>query len=163
MAAQTNTQGWHTASWGLWGWLETAVKLVGIIFGFVALTQITSTGTFTLNGHPHLAAVIVLGLLTLFAVGTIAIRIQQREIISVAFAVINALGHLAVLIALLWEPTTTTLPLLFGIAYIIGGLIKIRFLSISGYTESGLSSRMILNFTWGVIAFYAIYSVLLVI
>lgn len=163
MAESAGTQGWHTANWGLCGWLETGVKLVGIVFGFVAFFQAISGGSFTLSGHPHLAAVIVLGLLTFVAVGVIAVRIQQREIISVAFAIINALGHLAVLVAILWKPTETTLPLLFGVAYVIGNLVKIRFLGISGYTESGASSRMMHNFTWGMVAFYAAYSVLLLI
>lgn len=163
MAESVGSRGWHTANWGLWGWLETAAKLVGVVFGVVAFFQAMPGGSFILSGHPHLASVILLGLLTFVAVVVIPIRIQQREIISIAFAIANALGHLAVLFAILWKPTETTLPLLFGVAYVIGNLVKVRFLSITGYTENGASSGMMHTFTWSMVAFYAAYSILLLI
>lgn len=160
MSAET-TQGFYVGSWGTWGWLETIVKLVASVIGYIAFLGAIGTGTLTIAGHPHLASVILLVIATLAAVGLIALRIKQREIIGIVYSILNALGHIAILIALLMQPTATTYPILFGVIYAIGELIKIRFLQVSGFTERGQTTQQLVRFSGAIVAVYAIYVILL--
>jgi hypothetical protein len=157
---QVSTQGWHTAEWGVWGWAETIVKLVGIGAGMLAFIQSDSSRAFVVGGNPHLAAVILLALLVLLTVGALAIRFGQREVISMIFAVLNFLGHVGLLIALLRVPDQRTLPIVFGVAFVLGELVKQRFLAVTGYTESGRSSSAMMNFSRGLAVVYALFTVL---
>ncbi|MFN8371824.1 MAG: hypothetical protein U0694_02960 [Anaerolineae bacterium] len=138
---QAPTSGWHVGQWGTLGWLETGVKGIGILAAFIALAQALPSGIFTLGGNPRLAAIIVLALVSVLWTGAVATRLQQREIVSMVFSVLNALGHYALIAALLWLLPDRTLPIIFGAAYLIGELIKRRWLMVSGYTESGRTPR----------------------
>jgi hypothetical protein len=162
MAAQPQAQGWHVAQWGFWGWLETAVKLVGIVAGLLAFVGALAADGFTIGGHPHLVAVILLALYSLFTIFVITLRVQQREVISVGFAVINSLGHLGALFALLRQPTLTTLPIILAVGHILGELIKQQFLRQSGYTESGRDSSAMLRISYVFMSAYAVLLVALV-
>lgn len=163
---QTSTESskqWHVANWGLLGWLETAVKGIGILVAFVALIDSLGADKFIIGDNPHLAAVILLGLLTLGMVAPLGLRYIQKEIISMAYAVFNFLGHAALLIGLLRQPDQELYVILFGAAYIIGEVIKQRFLTTTGYTEAGQSTKGMLNFSRGVIAAYALLIILVLI
>ena len=160
MAQQTQTQGWHVANWGLWGWIETGLKLVGIAAGILAFFNSSSVSTLTIGGNPHLAAVILLALLTLLTIGVIFIRIRQQEVISVIYAILSFLGHAGLLIALLRLPDQTTYAIIFGVFFALGELAKQRFLTISGYTENGMSSGSILNFSRGSMGIYIVFVIL---
>ncbi|MBC7871483.1 MAG: hypothetical protein H7Y09_11645 [Chitinophagaceae bacterium] len=163
MQQAAQPQGWTTASWGFWGWLETILKLIGIVFGLIAFVASLSEGTFTLGGNPRLAAIIVLGLLTLASVGIIALRYQQREITSMAFAVVNALGHLGLLIALLRLTDQPILAVLFGVFYVLGGLVKLRFLAVTGFTEPGQTPQAMLRFNWVINIVYALFVIFMLV
>lgn len=152
---------WHTAKWGTWGWAETIVKLIALGAGLVAFASALSADGFRLGDNPRLAAVILLVLLTLAAIAQLAIRAQQRETISVIFAVLNLLGHLGLLFALLRVPDQTALPLIFGILYLFGQLIKLQFLRVTGYTEGGANTSGMLRVTGAVAAAYALFVILL--
>ena len=89
-------------------------------------------------------AVLLLAFLTFIWTFTLTVRFQQREIISMIFGILNALGHAAVLIALLKMPLVTGMPIVFAIAYVIGEIIKRLFLTSTGYTESGRSASTML-------------------
>src|SRR5260221_6626320 len=123
----TTDQGWHTGKWGTWGWLETIAKCVALVAGIIALLNPLS-GAFKLGGNPHLAAIIVLAVLTLFSIIQVTIRFRQRETISMGFAIFNLLGHVALLIALAQAPHHRLCPVLFGVFYVVGQLIKGQFL-----------------------------------
>ncbi len=116
-----------------------------------------------IGGHPHLAAVIVLALLTLAAIGQLAIRFGQQEVISLIFAVLNLLGTLGLLIALLKAPESLTLPLIYGGCYLLGQLTKLQFLRVTGYTEGGADTRGMLMVTGGLTLVYVVFMVLLVV
>ena len=163
MNADTQAQTWYLGSWGLWGWLETIVKLIASVIGYIAFAGAVGTGSITLGGHPHLAAVILLAIATLIAVGLIALRIKQHEIIGIVYSILNALGHIAILIALLMQPTATTYPILFGVIYALGEVVKIRFLQVSGFTERGQTSAQMVKFSGAIVAAYVIYVILLLI
>ncbi len=153
-----STQGWHTAHWGTWGWAETILKLIAIVAGLIAFVQ--SLGEIVVGGNPHLAAVIVLALLSLASVGQVVIRLTQREIISVIFAVLNLLGHFGLLIALLRVPPDNTLAIVFGVFYVLGQLTKVQFLRVTGYTEGGANSSAMLRVTGVITAIYIVFTVL---
>lgn len=159
---QQTTTGWHIGSWGFWGWLETAVKGVGIIVGLLAGLQALNSGnSVVFDGNPHLAAVIWLGLICLIVVlGVPVLRITQKEIISIIFAILNALGHLGMLYSLLTIPDSRTLAIIFGVAYIAGELVKQRFLTVSGYTEAGQTTSAMINFSRLQMGIYAVFIVL---
>jgi hypothetical protein len=158
MQTTTPTQGWHTAQWGTWGWLETIAKLVAIIAGFLALIN-RVPGNFMLGGNPHLAAVIILGVLTALSVVQVVIRLGQREAISMAFAVLNLLGHIALLISIVQVPHHRLWPVLFGAFYVVGQLIKIQFLRISGYTEGGADTAGMVRVAGAMALLYALFTV----
>lgn len=156
------TQGWHTANWGFLGWLETGFKLAALVVGFIAFAQ-AGSGDLMLANHPRIVAVIVFALLTLVWIGTLVLRFQQREIISMIFGIVQALGHIALLVAILRAPTQNTLPAIFGVLYVVGELVKQRFLVTTGYSEGGQSTGTIVNFSRGLMAVYAVFAVLMLI
>jgi len=157
---QNSAQGWHVAEWGLWGWVETILKVIALVAGIAAFFGSNSANPLTFGGNPHLAAVILLALLTLLSVVALGLRFQQKEIISLIFGVVNLLGHLGLLIALLRLPDSMTLALVFGIFYTAGQLTKLQFLNVSGYTESGQTKSGMLRFAVGMAAAYALFTVL---
>jgi len=159
MSQTTQVQGWHTSEWGLWGWIETILKLIALGIGILAFFR-TPANDLVLGGNPHLAAVILLVLLSLAAVAQLGIRFQQRETISLIFAVLNLLGHLALLIALLRVMDSRALPVVFGGFYLLGQLTKLQFLRTSGYTEGGADERGMLRVAGAMTALYALFVVL---
>lgn len=161
MQQETQAQGWHTSEWGAWGWLETILKLVALAAGVIAFFQSNAANPLVIGENPHLAALILLGLETLGAVGQLGIRFIQREIVSFAFAILNLLGHLGLLVALLRVPTDTTLFIIFGVFYALGQVVKVQFLRTSGYTEGGASSRGMVMVSWLMAAFYVAFVVLM--
>ncbi len=162
MQQQTAT-GWHVANWGFWGWLETGLKLVGIVAGFIVFFSTSSANGLTIGGNPHLAAVILTALLALAMIGVVFVRISQKELVSIAYSIINAFGHLALLIALLRIPPQTTLPIIFAVMFILGELAKQRFLAISGYVEGGSNTATMVRFSRIIAVTYLVLAILLVI
>jgi hypothetical protein len=160
-----NTQptGWHVAQWGTLGWLETGVKLIGIIVAFIALSQALPNGALTVGGNPRLGAIIVLGLLTLIWIAPVPLRFQQQEIISMVFTILNLLGHIALLLALLYLLPDRTLAIVFGVAYLIGEIVKRRWLMVSGYTESGRTAAQMAMVSNVFIVSYVLFIVFLLI
>ena len=159
MQQNAQTQGWHTAQWGTWGWIETILKLIAIVAGIIAFVQ--SRGEIVFSGNPHLAAVIVLALAALASIAQVVIRLTQKEIISTVFAILNLLGHFGLLIALLRVPPDLTLALVFGVFYVLGQLTKIQFLRVTGYTEGGANSSAMLRTTGVITLIYVVITVLL--
>jgi hypothetical protein len=158
--AQSAPTDWHVGQWGTLGWAETGVKVIGMIAAFIAFAQALPSGVLTLGGNPRLGAIIVLALLTLIWLAPIPLRFQQKEIISVIFTLANLLAHTALLVALLYLLPDRTLPIVFGIAYLIGEAIKRRWLIVSGYTEAGRSQSqmfMVSNIFLGAYALFTVF------
>jgi hypothetical protein len=161
MQANTNTQGWHTAQWGIWGWAETILKLVAIGAGLLAVFRVT--GEITLDNHPHILALILMVVLSLGAVFQVFIRWGQKESISFAFAVLNLLGHFGLLYALLHVPGPRTTPIIFGAFYALGQGVKIQFLRATGYTEGGANTRSMVTVAAVMAVLYALVAVLVLV
>ena len=160
---QQAAAGWHVANWGFWGWLETAIKLIGIVAAYIAFFNSSGISDLTIGGSPRLAAIIVLALLTLAMVGVVFIRIMQKELISIGYSILNALGHIALLIALLRVPTQTTLAIIFAVAFVLGELAKQRFLAISGYVEGGSNTATMVMFSRTIAVVYLVLAICLII
>ncbi len=156
-------QGWHVARWDRWGWIETVLKLIGVAAGVIAFLQVSGAGDYVISGNPRLAAVVVAAVLTLVAIFQLVLRIGQRELISLVFAILNLLGHLAVVAALLQAADATTLPLIFGVVYVLGQLAKLQWLHVTGYTEGGMDLRGMYLFTGSQTALYVLFAVLLLV
>ena len=92
----------------------------------------------------------------------VTIRYPQRETVSMIFAVLNLLGHVGLLIALLRLPDHRTLPLIFGGFYVLGQLTKLQFLRISGYTEGGATTSQMMRVTVILTVIYVLFTVFMV-
>ncbi|MBK9124180.1 MAG: hypothetical protein IPM16_13830 [Chloroflexi bacterium] len=137
-------QGWHVANWGLYGWIETALKGIALIIGLAAALS-TPDAPLMLDGHPRLLAVLLLIGLSLGTLVQVTFRVIQREVISILFAVLNTGGHFGLVLALLRDPALQIAPLLFCGFYLLGELAKQRFLRTTGYVEGGLDSAAIIR------------------
>lgn len=162
MADTTQTQDWYVGQWGLYGWLETAAKFIGIVVAFIAFAQSLSSPDFIIGGNPRLAAIIAFIPLVLIWTYNLILRYQQREIISMIFGVINALGHIALLMALLKIPEQRTFAIIFAIAFIAGEVFKRIFLITTGFTESGRSQSTMINISNVFIGAYVLFLLLLI-
>jgi hypothetical protein len=153
---------WHVAQWGLWGWVETILRLIGAFAGIAALAGPFAASGLTLGGNPRLLGIALLVLLILASLITLVIRLRQREIISVGFAILNAAGHLALLWALLQIPASLTTALLLGIFQALGLVAKAIFLRSTGYTEMGANSQAMQGANFALLAMYIVFTVLMV-
>src|SRR5690606_34699415 len=135
---------------------------VGIIVGFVAFFLALPLDPVSLEGLEIAPAVLFAGI-TLGVFGSILVRVYQKEIISIIFAIVNALGHAGMSFYLLRGAEGDSLPVIFGIAYVVGELIKQRFLSQTGYTELGAKTPMMVMASRGLMLAYIIFTVLVLI
>lgn len=157
-------KGFYVGSWGAWGWIETGIKAVAIAVGVAAFFATSGAGGLIVGGNPELAALALMAGLTLNPLISLAIRIGQKEIISIVFTVFNLLGHVGMLLALARDPETArTFGLAFAAIYTLGELAKMRFLQVSGYTELGLDNSGMVNGVRVVAAAYALLAVLILI
>ena len=146
------------------GWLETIVKLVGVVISILAFLNTSAISTLTVGGSPRLAAIILLGLLVVLTFGVIFIRIRQQEIISIIYAALNFIGHAGMLTALLRAPVeSASYGIAFAIAYIAGELVKQRFLVTSGYTEQGQNTQGMVTFSRALMGIYALLLIFMVV
>lgn len=157
--ATATAPSWHIAKWGFLGWLETGLKAIGIIAGLIALTQTVATGSIEIAGVGHGLTLVLLAIATLVTLIVFVFRITQREIISIIYALFNALGHLAMLYHVVNTPDSTILPIVFGISYVLGELVKQRFLVTSGYTEMGQGTAQMVMASRGIMISYALIAI----
>ena len=155
--------GWHIKNWGFWGWLETAIKSIGILAGWSAFANSLSTSEFMLANNPRLAAVIVLFLLALPLIGITFYRIYQREIITIIYTICSLTAHWAMLVAMLRTPDQRGIAIVFGVAFAIGELTKSYFLRTSGYTEGGLKTQNMVLGTYGLAAMYLLFVIFMLV
>jgi hypothetical protein len=156
-------QGWHVANWGFLGWLETGLKLIGLGSGFIAYFASNSNQHMRLLENLRLGALAVLALLTVFTLIALIFRVMQREVISLIFAVLNVLGHSAGLLTLVSSSDKYSWLIILGICFVLGELVKQRFLTTTGYTESGQTTSGMLRYSRVAMAIYLLFVVLLLV
>lgn len=125
---ETMGKKWHVASWPPLAWLETVVKLAALVLGIVALGQALSGGAFALPGGLRLVQLVILAFLSLGLVAAIFDRLAEREIVAMAFVVLNNLGHWGMVVALATEPGPGGLLPAFAALMLLGDLVKLVFL-----------------------------------
>lgn len=164
MTTGDKPQGFYIGSWGMWGWIETALKVIAAVFGIAAFAATSGAGELVIGGNPELLALLLMASLTTNPLISLGLRIAQKEIISIVFTVVSLLGHVALLIALARDPLNARgYGIAFGVFYVLGELAKMRFLQVSGYTEFGLNSGTMVMGVRAVVAVYALLTILLVI
>lgn len=155
-------QGFYIGSWGGWGWAETALKVIAAGFGIAAFLATTGADGLIIGDSPELLALILMAGLTLNPLISLVLRVRQKEIISIVFTIVNLIGHAALLIALARDPLNARdYGIAFGVFYTLGELAKLRFLQVTHYTEMGLKSESMITGVRGVIAAYALLTLLL--
>ncbi|MFC2046385.1 hypothetical protein ACFLTC_02555 [Chloroflexota bacterium] len=134
MDQMPSSKGWHVAHWPPLAWLETVIKLAAIIIGIVALVQAVSGGTIGLPGGIRLAQWIVMVVLSLGLVVALGDRLAEREIVAMAFLILNNLGHWGMVIALAAEPGPDWMLPAFAALMLLGDLVKLVFLKVHDFT-----------------------------
>ncbi len=147
MTVNNTSKQWHVANWSALGWLETGIKLVAFVAAIIALLNALSSGTFSAPSGIHLIQVIVLAILALGLTLGIVDRYNQREIIAMIFILINNLAHWGMVYALLTSPGPDNLLLIFTALMILGDLVKIFWLYVSGYTQGGYPQSVLYGLT----------------
>ena len=133
-ATQSTSKGWHVVSWPPLAWVETAIKLAAIAIGIAALVQALSGGTLGLPSDIRLVQWIVLVILSLGLVVAIVDRLAGREIVAMAFVLLNNLGHWGMVIALASEPGPGWMLPAFAALMLVGDLVKLVFLKVHNFT-----------------------------
>lgn len=151
---------WHVASWPPLAWLETVVKLAALTLGIVALGQALSGGAFALPGGLRLAQFIILAFVSLGLVAAIFDRLIEREIVAMAFVVINNLGHWGMVAALASKPGPGGLLPAFAGLMLLGDLVKLVFLRVHDFSVRDTPKTALYGLTLAYVAGYAILLIL---
>ncbi|MBN1153163.1 MAG: hypothetical protein JXA58_08125 [Dehalococcoidia bacterium] len=151
--------GWYIAPMGRLEWLETILKLAAMGVAFATLAFHFRPG---LLATPSGDAGTQSRILFWMAVGlafAIVDRLQQRELFSIAFVVVNDLAHWAMYLSLM-SGLNLAAPVVAYCALMMGGdVAKIVFFATSKYTVRGIPKPALLA---GVGAFVIAYGVVLV-
>ena len=156
MTSNDTPQHWHIANWSPLGWLETGIKLVAQVAAIIALVNALSGGTFAAPAGARLIQVIVLAVLALGLTAGIYDRYVGREIIAMAFILLNNVAHWGMVYALLTKPGPGTLLLIFAGLMLLGDLVKLYWLRVSGFTVRNYSRATLFGLTGFYVAGYVI-------
>jgi hypothetical protein len=137
------------------------LKLIGVGAGVLAFINSDGNAALRIGDNPHLLALILLVVLTLAAVFQLYVRFGQKETLSLGFAVLNLIGHVALVIALLRVPEQATLAVIFGVMYVLGQVVKLQFLRETGYTEGGATTSAMLRIAGAQAIMYVLFVVLI--
>lgn len=155
----TTERSWHVGRWGPLGWLETALKGGAIVCGLAAFARAVGDDLAVPSGA-RLAQWIVMIVLTLGLVGAIADRVAEREIVGMAFVIPNVAAHAGMTVALMGDPGPGSLLVAFAALMLAGDLVKIAFLTTTGFTVRSISPRVVVGLTTFYAASYALLLIL---
>ena len=158
--AQMTDKQWHVAKWPPLAWLETAIKLVALAIGLLAFFEALSAGEFALPAGQRLAQLLVMALLSLGLVAAILDRLVEREVVAMAFVLLNNVGHWGMTVALTSAQDLGSSLIAFAGLMLVGDLVKLIFLRLHDFQVRD-TPRVVL---YGLTAFYALgYAVILLI
>ncbi len=150
---------WHVAPMSRLEKLETAFKTVAMIVAFVTFAQVFSPGQLeTPAGVAGTQSRIIMWLAVALGIAILD-RLQQRELFSVAFVVVNDLAHWAMYLSFLSGLSAMASVVAYCALMMAGDIVKIVFFATTGYTVRGAPRPLLLV---GVAAFVVAYSVVLV-
>lgn len=144
-------QNWYVGRWTGLALVETVLKLAGLAAAILALLQALGGAPVAPSGA-RLLQTLTLGVLALGLTAAIGDRLIEREIIAMGFVLLNNVGHWGMVFALLRSPPPGALLLIFAGLFLLGDLVKVRWLLTSGFTVRNLPTRTLVALT----LFYAI-------
>ena len=125
---------WYVAKWHPLAWVETVVKVAAHVVALIALVGAFRRGGWTWPAGANLAQFVVLLVLSLGLVAAIFDRLQAREIVAMAFVVLNNVAHWGMVYALAVPPGPGRLLTVFAALMLAGDLVKLVFLAVSDFT-----------------------------
>lgn len=126
---------WHVTDWPPLAWLETTIKVIGLLIAIGALLFALAEGrSYAFPDDIRRAQWGILAFLSLGIFGAIFDRIIEREVVSMGFVIVNNLGHWGMVIAMLFAPYPDGELMAFAGLMFFGDLIKLWFLYVSGFT-----------------------------
>lgn len=149
-------QRWHVASWPPLAWLETVVKLAALATGITACINGLAAGDFALPDGGRLAQWIVLVVLSLGLVAAIYDRFVEREIVAMAFVIVNNAGHWGMVIALLSGAETGRALVAFAALMLAGDLVKLAFIWRHQFVMRDVPRSVLYGLTTGYAAGYSV-------
>jgi len=150
--------GWHVAPMGWLEWLETGLKAAAMAIAFVLIARAIASGALSFSaGSADMQARILRWMAIALAIAIVD-RLQQREITSIVFVVVNDLAHWSMYLALLNGLSPAAPVVAFCALMAAGDVTKIVFFSTTGYTVRGLPRPLLIG---GVVAFVVGYLVIL--
>jgi hypothetical protein len=159
MSGTGDPPAWHVGDWGPLGWAETALKSAGVLVGIGALLAALGGDRDGASGA-RLAAVVILGVMSLGLVAGIADRLASREAVGFAFVFAMVAGHLAMTVALARDDGLAGALAAFAALMLAGDLVKLVFLRTTGFRVRNVPPAAV----YGLTATYAVgYAALLLI
>lgn len=153
---------WYWGRWGPLGAAETAVKLGALMVAIAAAVDLAGEPS-AVDAARQWGVLVLLGIATFGLVGAIADRVIEREITAMIFVVVNVIGHVAAILAVLHAEWPRTAIGVFAVLMTTGELIKLRFLRTTGFRVRDISPRTVVALTTGYAALYAVIAVLVAI
>lgn len=150
---------WYIAPMSRLEWLETAAKTIAIVIAFATFIRVFAPGELeTPTGALGTQSRILMWMAIGLAIAVLD-RLQQRELLSIGFVIMNDLAHWAMFLSLLSGLTTMAPVIAYCALMMAGDIVKLVFFATTGYTVRGAPRPLLLA---GVGAFVIAYGVVLV-
>jgi hypothetical protein len=150
----TGSKRWYVAQWPPLAWLETVIKLAGLIIAIVAFIDTLDARSFDFPSGAQLVQWLILVFLSLGLIAAIFDRFIEHEIVAMGFAIINNVGHWSLVTTLLFTPRPTSELLAFASLMLLGDLVKVWFLNTSGFSVRNVSPTVMVGLTLFYVAGY---------
>jgi hypothetical protein len=148
---------WYVADWPPLAWLETTIKVIGLLIALAALLFMLAEGrAFDFPDGVRRAQWVILVILSLGLVAAIVDRIIEREIVAIGFVIINNLGHWGMVITMLFAPYPDGELLAFAGLMFFGDLVKLWFLYLTGFTVRNTPRSVIYGLTLAYVIGYGL-------
>jgi hypothetical protein len=149
---------WYVAPMAPLEKLETGLKVVAIAIAAVAFFQTMAMDGGDAVGPAAMQARIMRVMAIALAIAILD-RLQQRELVSIAFVTLNDLAHWAMYFALASDLASTVAVVAYCAFMMAGDISKIAFFATTNYTVRRVPKPLLLA---GVAAFVVAYGVVLV-
>ncbi|MBI5959152.1 MAG: hypothetical protein HY866_10480 [Chloroflexi bacterium] len=142
-----STNSWHIDQWPPLAWLETVIKLVALVVGIITLIGVIRAGDFDLPGGARLAQTILMGVLALGLIAALFDRLIEREIVAMAFVIVNNLGHWGMVIALASGQDLGAAVTVFCGLMLVGDIVKLVFLRVHKFSVRDVPRPVLVGLT----------------
>lgn len=141
----TSQMKWRIDRWPPLAWLETVIKLVGMLFGFSALRAAFSENVWRFPEGAALFQWVVLLLLSLGLLAAIGDRLREREGIAMGFVILNNIAHWGFVLALL-AGTAAGLQA-FAALFLLGDIVKVLFIRLHRFNVRDIGQPVLYALT----------------